>query len=334
MKKKSPLIECVPNFSEGRDLKIIDAIVATIKSVRGVKVLHVDIGFDAHRTVITFVGKPKKVCEAAFLAIRTASELIDMRLHKGIHPRIGATDVCPLVPIRDISLEETAIYARQLAQRVGKELHIPVYCYEAAATTEYRKNLADIRKLQYEGLAQMLTDPKWQPDFYPRYNAQSGATVIGARPFLIAFNINLNTTDVGVAKKLAALVREKPSKENPAGGFKAVKAIGWFVEEFNCTQVSINFVDATKTSVITVYNFLKEAARSLGFEVTGSELIGLIPELQLLIAANQNPLSQGLNKIEQLNLGAEFLGLNAFELFDVNKRVIELQIKAASVNRS
>lgn len=324
MKRRSPLIECVPNFSEGHNPKIINAIVTAIKSVRGIKVLHVDIGFDAHRTVITFVGTPKKVCEAAFKAIQTASELIDMRLHKGIHPRIGSTDVCPLVPLRDISLEETAKYARQLAQRVGEELQIPVYCYEAAATAEYRKNLADIRKPQYEGLAQMLTDPQWQPDFYPHYNAKNGATIIGARPLLVAFNVNLNTTDVRIAKKLAALVREKPSKENPEGGFEAVKAIGWFVEEYECVQVSINFVDATITSVVTVYNFLKVAAKNLGFEVTGSELIGLISESQLLIAANQNPSIKETNKLYQLNLGAELLGLNAFQPFDVKKRVIEL----------
>ncbi len=328
MKRKSQLIECVPNFSEGRNPKIIDAIVTAIKSIRGVKVFHVDMGFDVHRTVITFIGKPENVCKAAFRAIQTASKLIDMRLHTGIHPRIGSTDVCPLVPIKDISLEETAEYARQLAHRVGEELKIPVYCYEAAATTDSRKNLADIRKLQYEGLAQMLTDPKWQPDFYPYFNAQSGATIIGARPLLIAFNVNLNTTDVRIAKKLATLVRQKPSKENPEGGFKAVKAIGWYVEEYNCAQVSINFVDATKTSVVTVYNFLKDAARNLGFEITGSELIGLISELQLLIAANQNQSAPEKNKIDQLNIGAELLGLNALEPFDTSKRVIELLIKS------
>ncbi len=331
MTKKFPLIECVPNFSEGRDKNVIDAIVKSIKLVHGVKVLHVDMGFDAHRTVVTFVGAPDKVCEAAYQAIKTASELIDMRHHKGIHPRIGAIDVCPLVPIRDITLEETAEYARQLGQRVGDNLHIPVYLYEAAATANYRKNLADIRKPQYEGLERMLTDPKWLPDFYSHYNSRSGATVIGARPFLIAFNVNLNTTDVSIAKKLAAMVREKPSKENPSGGLLTVKAIGWFVKEYNCAQVSMNLVDYNVTPPSLVYKVLKKLAPKVGTKVTGSELIGLIPQEPLLTAAlMQNKEKKQsifkfvvLTNLEKLNWGVEYLGLNALGKFDVKKRVIE-----------
>ena len=254
-----------------------------------------------------------------------------MRQHKGIHPRIGATDVCPLIPIRDITLEETAEYARQLGQHVGDNLHIPVYLYEAAATADYRKNLADIRQPQYEGLEKMLTDPKWLPDFYPHYNARSGAVVIGARSFLIAFNVNLNTTDVSIAKKLALMVREKPSKENPKGGLPAVKAIGWFVKDYNCAQVSMNLVDYNLTSPWIVYSLLKNLAPSFGVEVTGSELIGLIPEEPLMSAGLMQNIENkqlaieflSLPKLEKLKRSAEYLGLNALRKFEVKKRVIE-----------
>ena len=303
------LIECVPNISEGRDQAKIDAIAAVVKTVPGVQLLDVDPGNATNRTVITFVGEPEPVIEAAFLLLKKAQELIDMRGHKGEHPRFGATDVCPLVPISGISMEETAEYARKLAARVGKELSIPVYCYEAAAREEKRKNLANNRSGEYEGLAKKIVDPEWKPDFGPaeftESVARSGATAIGARNFLVAYNVNLNTTSTRRANAIAFDIREagriihekdpltgKPSVDENGepkkvpGILKAVKGIGWYIEEYGIAQLSLNLTDITVTPVHIAFDEACKSAAERGIRVTGSELVGLIPKQSLLDAAD------------------------------------------------
>ncbi|HSL85715.1 MAG TPA: glutamate formimidoyltransferase, partial [Bacteroidales bacterium] len=267
MEKK--IIECVPNFSEGRDMSVIRQITGAVEQIEGVSLLNVDPGKDTNRTVVTFAGDPESVIEAAFRAVKKASELIDMSKHHGEHPRMGATDVCPLIPVSGISMEETVILARRLAERIGSELQIPVYCYEHAAFDEKKRNLADIRAGEYEGLANKIADPLWKPDFGPAtFNPRSGATVVGARDFLVAFNINLNTTSLRRANAIAFDVREKgrPLREgNPItgkivtdedgdpvmipGSLKGVKAIGWYIEEFGIAQISMNLTDLSVTPV-------------------------------------------------------------------------------------
>lgn len=345
-----PLIECVPNFSEGRDTRVIDQIVGAIRSVDGVTVLDVSPGASANRTVVTFVGAPEPVIEAAFRAIKTAAELIDMRQHHGTHPRLGATDVCPLVPLSGISMEETAAYAHQLAQRVGEELGIPVYCYEAAATRPERKNLADIRAGEYEGLPNKLQDPEWQPDYGPAvFNPRTGATVIGAREFLVAYNVNLNTTSVRRANAVAFDVRERgrvKRRGNPLTGeivrdangepvripglLKGVKAIGWYVEEYGICQVSMNLTDLRATPLHVAFETVRERARVRGMRVTGSEIIGMVP-LAVLRAAGEYYLRQqqrslGIPEREILHIAIRSLGLEEFGPFDPDKRVIEYAV--------
>ena len=279
------IIECVPNFSEGKNIGIINEITAAAESVKGVVLLNVDRGEDANRTVVTFAGDPDSVSEAAFRAIKRASELIDMSRHKGVHPRFGATDVCPLIPLSGITMEETVEYARKLAERTGNELQIPVYCYEYAAFSEQRRSLAKCRAGGYEGLKDKINSEAWKPDFGPaewtEQVAGSGATAIGARKILIAYNINLNTKSVKIAKSIASEIRESGNK-----GLKNVKAIGWYIEEFGKAQVSMNLTDISVTSVHVVSEQVCKKAEEHGVSVTGSELVGLIP-LQAMIDAGK-----------------------------------------------
>lgn len=342
------LIECVPNFSEGRDQHIIDKIAASIAAVDGVKLLDVDPGKATNRTVMTMVGEPECVIEAAFQAIKTAAELIDMSKHTGEHPRMGATDVCPLIPISGVTMEECAQYAHQLGERVGKELNISGYFYEAAATSPQRKNLADIRSGEYEGFAKKILLPEWKPDFGPaKFNAKSGATVIGARNFLIAYNINLNTTSTRRANAIAFDVREQGRMKTDANGknilddkgepiripgtLKSVKAIGWFIEEYGVAQISMNLTDITVTSVHQAFDEVCEKAEKRGVRVTGSELVGLIPLQSLLDAGKyflkKQQRSVGVPESELIKIAVKSLGLDELKPFDPDKKIIEYLIR-------
>jgi len=353
----SALIECVPNFSEGRDPEIIRRIAARLGSVEGAKLLHVDPGKATNRTVMTLAGPPAAVVEAAFRAIAEAAELIDMRGHHGEHPRMGATDVCPLVPISGITMAECAEYARALGARVGKELGIPVYAYEAAQPDPARKNLAVIREGEYEGLAQKMTDPKWRPDFGPAtFNAKSGATVIGARDFLVAFNVNLNTTSTRRANAVAFDVREagRPKRDghpltgkevkdaagHPVmipGTLKAVKAIGWYIQEYGVAQVSMNLVDINTTSVHRAFDEVVRAAAERGIRVTGSELVGLVPLASLLDAGRHylrlQQRSLGVSEAELIKIAVRSLGLDELSEFKPEERVIEYRLRDTGLAR-
>lgn len=346
------LIECVPNFSEGRDPQVLSAIANAIKSVEGVQLLDVDPGKATNRTVFTFVGEPLPVVEAAFRAIKTAEQLIDMSQHSGEHPRMGATDVCPLVPISGISLEETVPYAHSLAKRVGDELGIPVYCYEAAALSPQRKNLAHIRAGEYEGLKDKISTPEWTPDYGPaEFNPKSGATAIGARNFLVAYNVNLNTTSVRRANSVAYDVREKgrikrqgdpilgePLKDEKGepiwepGMLKSVKAIGWFIEEYGIAQISMNLTDIGVCSVHEAFDAVCQSAQRRGMRVTGSELVGLVP-LQSMIEAGKHFLrlqnrSTGLPDRELIRIAVKSLGLDELKPFNADKKIIEYVMAA------
>ena len=354
------LIECVPNISEGRDRVKIDAIAAVVETVEGVRLLDVDPGKATNRTVITFVGEPGPVCEAAFRLIKKAQELIDMRGHKGEHPRFGATDVCPLVPISGISMEETAKHARTLAERVGKELSIPIYCYEAAANEEKRKNLANNRSGEYEGLPKKLKDAAWKPDFGPaEFNdsvARSGATAIGARNFLVAYNVNLNTTSTRRANAIAFDIREagrvlrngdpltgKPildangEPKKVPGKLKAVKGIGWYIEEYGIAQLSLNLTDITVTPVHIAFDEACKSAAERGIRVTGSEVVGLIPKQSLLDAADfflkRQERSLGISEREKIKIAVKSLGLDDLAPFDPQKKVIEYMLEDADGER-
>ncbi len=354
------LIECVPNISEGRDRAKIDAIAAVVETVEGVRLLDVDPGKATNRTVITFVGEPEPVCEAAFRLIRKTQELIDMRGHRGEHPRFGATDVCPLVPISGISMEETAKYARQLGERVGKELAIPVYCYEFAASEEKRRNLANNRSGEYEGLPKKLKDPAWKPDFGPAEFtdsvARSGAVAIGARNFLVAYNVNLNTTSTRRANAIAFDIREagrvlrdgdpltgKPildangEPQKIPGKLKAVKGIGWYIEEYGIAQVSLNLTDISVTPVHIAFDEACKSAAERGIRVTGSELVGLIPKQSLLDAADfylaRQERSLGISEREKIKLAVKSLGLDDLGPFDPQKKVIEYMLEEAGSER-
>ncbi len=340
------LIECVPNFSEGRDLSVIKQITDAIDSVNGIKLLNVDIGAGANRTVVTFVGSPDEVVEAAFLAIKKASELIDMQLHKGEHPRMGATDVCPFIPISNITMEETVEAALLLAQRVGAELKIPVYCYEYAAFTKKRRSLAYCRKGEYEGLAERLKRPEWRPDFGPTaMNIRSGATAIGARKILIAYNVNLDTSSVEIARSIAAEVREtgkiiykktnsgiKKSVQRIPGRLKNVRAIGWYIREYGIAQVSMNLTDINVTPMHTAFEEVCRQAELHGVKVTGSELIGLVTLQTLLEAGNYflKKAHQPIDKTEKeiIETAIKSLGLNNLAPFDPNKKIIEYLLEA------
>jgi len=340
------IIECVPNFSEGRDMEIIRQITDSVVSVKGVKLLDVDPGKDTNRTVVTFVGEPEDVVEAAFLAVKKAAALIDMSNHHGEHPRMGATDVCPLVPVSGISMEETAVYARRLAQRIGDELEIPVYCYENAAFREERRNLANIREGEYEGLKKKLEDPAWKPDFGPAiFNSRSGATAVGARDFLVAFNVNLNTTSTRRANAIAFDVREKGRKIknehgesiSVPGTLKCVKAIGWYIEEYGIAQISMNLTNISVTPVHIAFDEVCKAAERRGVRVTGSELVGLIPLKALLDAGRyflmKQQRSAGVADEELIKIAIKSLGLNDIHPFKPEEKVIEYVMGAFSPKR-
>ncbi len=344
------LIECVPNFSEGSNMAVIKQITDQIEAVEGVRLLDVDPGKATNRTVVTFVGTPDEVIEAAFQAVKKASEIIDMRTHKGEHPRFGATDVCPLIPIAGITMDEVADYARKLAGRIGDELGIPVYCYENAAFTEERRNLANNRSGEYEGLPEKLADPQWKPDFGPAvFNdkvALTGATAVGARDFLVAYNVNLNTTSVRRANAVAFDIREKgrPVREgNPItgkirkdangkeiwnpGSLQACKAIGWFIEEYGIAQVSINLTNISVTPVHIAFEEACMKARERGMRVTGSELVGLIPLKAMTDAGKyflrKQQRSVGVSKEELVKIAVKSLGLDDLKPFIPEEKIIE-----------
>ncbi len=328
------LIECVPNFSEGRDLGLIRQLTDEIERVEGVSLLHVDPGKSTNRTVVTLAGAPDRVVEAAFRAIKLAGQLIDMRRHAGEHPRMGATDVCPLIPISGISREETARYATDLARRVGTELKIPVYLYEHAQANQARKNLATIRAGEYEGFFKKIQDPAWRPDFGPaEFNAQTGATVIGARDFLVAYNINLNTTSTRRANAIAFDVREVGRPGLP-GTLKAVKAIGWFIAEYGVTQVSMNLTDLSVTPLHEAFDEVCHKAQARGIRVTGSELIGLVP-LETMLAAGRHFLrkqqrSLGVSERDLIHIAIKSLGLDELGAFKPEERIIEYRLRAGT----
>ncbi len=351
------LIECVPNFSEGRDPEVIRRITESIQAVEGAALLHVDPGKATNRTVVTIAGAPDAVVEAAFRAMAQAAELIDMRHHRGEHPRMGATDVCPLIPISGITMDETAAHARRLAERVGRELGIPVYLYEAAQPNPARKNLAVIRAGEYEGLARKMALPGWKPDFGPStFNPKSGATVIGARDFLVAYNVNLNTTSTRRANAVAFDVREagRPKREgdpltgrevkdaagNPVmvpGTLKAVKAIGWFIPEYGVAQVSMNLTDLSVTPLHAAFDETCRASEARGLRVTGSELVGLVPLASLLDAGRyflrKQQRSVGVSEPELIRIAVRSMGLDELAPFDPAERVIEYRLREASAAR-
>jgi glutamate formiminotransferase / formiminotetrahydrofolate cyclodeaminase len=341
------IIECVPNFSEGRDMSVIRKITEAIESVAEVNLLDVDSGKDTNRTVVTFVGSPEDVSEAAFRSVRKATELIDMSKHRGEHPRMGATDVCPFIPVSGITLEETVIYARGVAERIGRELQIPVYCYENAAFEEKRRNLANCRSGEYEGLKKKLADPDWKPDFGPAlFNKHTGATAVGARDFLVAFNINLNTTSVRQANAIAYDVREKgrPGRKGDSaygkihrnendepvmspGSLKAVKAIGWFIEEYGIAQISMNLTNLSLTPVHIVFDEVCRKADARGIRITGSELVGLIPLKAMLDAGRyfleKQQISTGVSDDELVKIAVKSMGLNDLYEFKPEEKIIE-----------
>tara|TARA_R110001583_G_scaffold76567_2_gene209344 strand:- start:594 stop:2282 length:1689 start_codon:yes stop_codon:yes gene_type:complete len=347
------LIECVPNISEGRDLAKIKAIAEIVETVEGVKLLDIDPGKATNRTVITFVGEPDNVIEAAFRLIKKASELIDMSKHTGEHPRFGATDVCPLVPISNITLEEAAIYAHKLGERVGKELGIPGYFYEKAAKEDKRKNLANCRSGEYEGLKQKLENPNWKPDFGPaifnEFVSKSGAIAISARDFLIAYNVNLNTTSTRRANAIAFDIREagRVKYENGVSGkkvldkngepiripgkLKAVKGIGWYIEEYGIAQISYNLTNISITSLHVAFDETVKAATERGLRVTGSELIGLIPLKAMLDAGDyflkKQERSLGISEEEKIKIAVKSLGLDDLKPFNPKEKIIEYLLK-------
>lgn len=348
------IIECVPNFSEGRDLERIRQITNAIESVDGVSLLNVDRGVSTNRTVVTFAGEPAATVEAAFRGIQKAAELIDMRTHSGAHPRMGATDVCPFIPVGNVSWEEAIECARQLGKRVGEELGIPVYLYERAALDPKRANLSIIRAGEYEGFAEKMKRSGWQPDFGPNeFNAKSGATVIGAREFLIAYNVNLNTKSVRRANSVAFDIREKgriktedgtPSGKRVLdangepvwvpGMLRHVKAIGWYVAEYGAAQVSINLTNIDETPLHAAFDACCESASKRGLRVTGSEIVGMVPKKSLLDAGKyflrRQKVSEGAAEEELIELAIRSLGLNELNPFDPKERIIECKIAAES----
>ena len=348
------LIECVPNFSEGRDLNIIKQITSAIAAVEGVSLLDVDPGASTNRTVVTFVGSPEAAVEAAFRGIQKAAELIDMRKQKGAHPRMGATDVCPFIPVSDVSWEEAIACANQLGKRVGEELKIPVYLYERAAKDPARSNLSIIRAGEYEGFFEKIKEPAWKPDFGPAtFNERSGATVIGARDFLVAYNANLNTRSVRRANAVAFDIREngrvKTEDGTPTGKpvldaqgepvrspgiLKQVKAIGWYVEEYGIAQVSMNLTNIEVTPLHVAFDACAEAAAQRGMRVTGSEVVGMLPK-KCLVDAGRHYLrkqkwSEGVSDEDLIDLAIRSMGLSELKPFDPREKVIEYKIEATA----
>ncbi len=339
------LIECVPNFSEGNDLNIIKQITDEIEKIEGVRLLNVDPGKATNRTVVTMVGEPTKVIEAAFNAIKKAGELIDMSKHKGEHPRMGATDVCPLIPIANITMEETAKFAQQLAKRVGEELNIPVYLYEAAQPDATRNNLSVIRAGEYEGFFKKIKEPKWKPDFGPAdFDARRGGTVIGARDFLVAYNVNLNTTSTRRANAIAFDVREAGrhievdgKKINQPGTLKAVKAIGWYIEEYGVAQISMNLTNINITPVHVAFDEVCSKAAARGIRVTGSELVGLIPLKAMTDAGKyflqKQQRSTGVSEKELIKIAIKTMGLDELTPFNPEERIIEYMLNDTNNSR-
>jgi glutamate formiminotransferase/formiminotetrahydrofolate cyclodeaminase len=343
------LVECVPNFSEGRNEKVINAIADSIRAINGVKLLDVDPGYSTNRTVVTFVGEPEAAVEAAFQAIATAAKLIDMRKHSGEHARMGATDVCPFVPVSGISMEECAALSEALAKRVGEELKIPVYLYANAAKRPDRESLADIRKGEYEALPSKMKDDSFIPDYGPReFNAQTGATVIGARPFLLAYNINLNTKSKKLANEIALNIREAGRAKKDSDGkavkdaagnavkvpgiLKACRAVGWYVDEYERAQVSINLIDHKVTSLHQAFDACCEEAEKLGLRVTGSEIVGLVP-LEPMLEAGKHYLrkqgrSTGVSESDLVTIAIQSLGLSDLLPFERNSKIIEYKVRS------
>ncbi|MEY2545520.1 MAG: glutamate formiminotransferase / 5-formyltetrahydrofolate cyclo-ligase [Verrucomicrobiota bacterium] len=352
------LIECVPNFSEGCDADVLRQITAAIESVDGVSLLDVDPGATTNRTVVTFVGRPEAAVEAAFRGMQKAAELIDMRKHKGAHPRMGATDVCPFIPVSNVSWEEAIACAEKLGKRVGEELKIPVYLYERAAKNPARKNLAVVRAGEYEGFGEKIKNPAWKPDFGPaEFNAKSGATAIGAREFLVAYNVNLNTKAVRRANAVAFDIREngrvkthdgtptgKPvldEKGEPVrvpGMLKHVKAIGWYVEEYGIAQVSINLTNIDITPLHAAFDACVESASKRGLRVTGSEIVGMVPKKSLLDAGRyflrKQNWSEGASEEELIDIAIRSMGLSELKLFDPKEKIIELKMESAAPKKS
>ena len=342
------LVECVPNFSEGRNREKISAITKEIESTPQVNLLDVDPGESTNRTVVTFIGSPEGVKEAAFKAIKKAAEVLDMSKHKGAHGRIGATDVCPFVPVSGVTMEDCIQLAHELGERVAKELGIPVYLYEEAAQKPERKNLANIRTGEYEGLPEKLKDPEWAPDYgKPVFNPKAGATVIGAREFLIAYNINLNTRDRRLAHEIALTLRERGRAKRDKDGnivrdaegkaikipgkFKDVKAVGWYIEDYEIAQISINFINYKITPPHVVFDETIKEAEKIGLRVTGSELVGLIPKEALLMAGRhyltKQGKSPGVPEEDLIKTAVSSLGLDDVAPFDPQKKIIEYQFK-------
>lgn len=350
------LIECVPNFSEGVDMEVIGRITSKVESIEGVKLLDVDPGKATNRTVVTFVGSPESVLEAAFLAVKMASEIIDMSKHSGEHPRFGATDVCPLVPVSGITMEETVEYAHKLAERIGSEIGIPVYCYENAALNDKRKNLATVRSGEYEGLKEKLAEPEWKPDFGPAdFIPRTGAIAVGARDFLVAYNTNLNTTSTRRANAIAFDVRErgrtkregdqitgkivKDAEGKPVmipGSLKEVKAIGWFIEEYGVAQISMNLTNISVTPVHVAFDEVCKRADARGMRVTGSELVGLVPLNAMLDAGRyflkKQQRSTGVSDSELIKIAVKSMGLDELGPFDPEEKIIEYQLRRGGGN--
>jgi glutamate formiminotransferase/formiminotetrahydrofolate cyclodeaminase len=349
------LIECVPNFSEGRDLSIIKQITNEIESVEGIRLLDVDPGKATNRTVVTFVGEPDAVSEAAFRAVKKASELIDMSKHHGEHPRFGATDVLPLIPVSGITMEETVIIAHKLGGRIGKELQIPVYCYESAAKSDIRKNLASVRSGEYEGLRDKISKTEWKPDFGPAtFNQKTGAIALGARDFLVAYNVNLNTTSVRRANAIAYDVREKGRVKREGdpltgkivkdangntvyipGSLKSVKAIGWYIEEYGIAQISINLTNISVTPIHIAFDEICKRSEARGIRVTGSELVGLVPLKAILDAGKyflkKQKRSTGVSDDELIKIAVKSLGLDDLTAFNPREKIIEYKLSDNSV---
>lgn len=320
------IVESVPNFSEGRRPEVIKAIAKAFSDTLEVKLLHIDIGEDANRTVFSLAGPPQAVCEALFDAAQVAANYIDMKLHLGNHPRMGMLDVCPLIPISGISISELDVYAKKLGQRLGDELDMPVFYYEKSALSPHKNNLANIRSGEYEGLKNKMTQATWRADNHSPYNAKTGATALGVRNFLLAYNVNLETKDVMLAKKIALNIREKgyiDDKGNHCPGLlTGVKAIGWYMEEYGCAQVSTNIVDIHACDIATVFLTVKKLAAKESIEVNSAELIGLIPMEALRLAASKLT-SESITDEQAIELVEEKLGLDLKEPFDLKARTIE-----------
>src|SRR4051812_15973 len=352
------IIECVPNFSEGRDVEVIRQITNAIESIEGVSVLNVDPGASTNRTVVTLAGSPEAAVEAAFRGIQKAAELIDMRKQTGAHPRMGATDVCPFIPVANVSWEEAIDCAKQLGKRVGDELGIPIYLYERAAKDQSRSNLSEIRAGEYEGFSEKIKNPQWKPDFGPsKFNDKAGATVTGARDFLIAYNVNLNTKAVRRANSVAFDVREqgrfktedgtpsgkpvldaKGEKIRVPGMLKHVKAIGWYVEEYGMAQVSMNLTNIEETPLHVAFDACVESAAKRGLRVTGSEIVGMLPKKCMLDAGRyflrKQKWSEGASDEELIDIAVRSMGLNELKPFDPKEKIIELKMEFATNKKS